>query len=266
MVAPFGGTRGGSGRFPYERRRRAAPPFRPALAMSRRASARSLGLFRSFVSPFAVRVWFTVAAAIRSAVPSVRPRSLRFSLMCSYWRSRLSVQASCGMARTSLALRLQGACALGAEPLGWQGFELGDVVHHDVRRNAVRRVVGVVPLTDVDRGHPPVEAGLRRREERRLVVDVRVMPLRKARRDVVEVRLLVVVDEVVPARRLSEPRALDLQWLVHRVSVGQDDDRTDRPQARDDLERPGKEELRERRLIDEPFRLADQPVVARLLT
>src|SRR2546430_2361161 len=115
MVAPFGGTRGGSGRFPYERRRRAAPPFRPAFAMSRRASARSLGLFRSFVSPFAVRVWFTVAAAIRSAVPSVRPRSLRFSLMCSYWRSRLSVQASCGMACTSLAPRLQGACSLGAD-------------------------------------------------------------------------------------------------------------------------------------------------------
>ena len=92
------------------------------------------------------------------------------------------------------------------------------------------------------------------------------MPLRKARRDVVEVRLLVVVDEDVPARCLRDPRALDLQRLVDRVSVGQNDDRPDRPQARDDLERPGKEELRERRVIDEPLRLADQPVVARLLT
>jgi hypothetical protein len=46
--------------------------------------ARSVALFGSFVSPFAVRVRFTVAAAIRSAVSSDLPRLFSFDLMCSY--------------------------------------------------------------------------------------------------------------------------------------------------------------------------------------
>src|SRR5438552_10749629 len=81
----------------------AVPPrlFVPARALAldaaRCARARSAGDFGSFVSPFAVRVRFTVAAAIRSAVSSGRPRSFSSSLMCSYWRSRLSLQACLGM-------------------------------------------------------------------------------------------------------------------------------------------------------------------------
>src|SRR5438093_2151552 len=51
----------------------------------------------SFVSPCSDRVLFTVAAAMRSAVPSERPRSFSPSLMCSYCRSRFGDHEFCGM-------------------------------------------------------------------------------------------------------------------------------------------------------------------------
>src|SRR5437899_7365123 len=81
----------------------AVPPrlFVPARALAldaaRWARARSAGDFGSFVSPFAVRVRFTVAAAIRSAVASDRPLFFSSSLMCLYWRSRFGLHASCGI-------------------------------------------------------------------------------------------------------------------------------------------------------------------------
>src|SRR5688572_585274 len=59
--------------------------------MSDFARLRSVALFFSFVSPFAVRVWFVVAAAMRLAVPSLRPFRFRLVLMCSYWRSRFAL-------------------------------------------------------------------------------------------------------------------------------------------------------------------------------
>jgi hypothetical protein len=64
------------------RRRR---EFRELVALIDRCAARRFDAgWGSFVSPFAVRVLFTVAAAIRSAVSSERPRSFSFALMCSY--------------------------------------------------------------------------------------------------------------------------------------------------------------------------------------
>src|SRR5437867_2856154 len=51
----------------------------------------------SFVSPCSDRVLFTVAAAMRSAVPSERPRSFSPSLMCSYCRSRFGDHECWGM-------------------------------------------------------------------------------------------------------------------------------------------------------------------------
>src|SRR5690242_3906395 len=48
-------------------------------------------------SPERARSLFTVRAAISSAVSSSSPRSSALSLMCSYWRSRLALQARCGM-------------------------------------------------------------------------------------------------------------------------------------------------------------------------
>src|SRR5688572_7423915 len=59
--------------------------------MSDFARLRSVALFFSLVSPFAVRVWFVVAAAMRLAVPSLRPLRFRLVLMCSYWRSRFAL-------------------------------------------------------------------------------------------------------------------------------------------------------------------------------
>src|SRR2546421_4764062 len=52
----------------------------------------------SRASPCRARSLLTVRAAISSAVSSLRPRSSRPSLMCSYWRSRLALHRFCGMA------------------------------------------------------------------------------------------------------------------------------------------------------------------------
>jgi len=48
-------------------------------------------------SPLRARSLLTVAAAMRSAIASSSPRCSRLSLMCSYWRSRLSVHFAFGM-------------------------------------------------------------------------------------------------------------------------------------------------------------------------
>src|SRR3954452_18636536 len=55
-----------------------------------------------FASPARARSLFTVRAAISSAVSSSSPRSSRPSLMWSYWRSRLLLQACCGIGLASL--------------------------------------------------------------------------------------------------------------------------------------------------------------------
>src|SRR5665811_2175260 len=61
----------------------------------------------SSASPARARSLLTVRAAISSAVSSSSPRSTRPSLMWSYWRSRLSLHARCGM--PSPLLRSPGA-------------------------------------------------------------------------------------------------------------------------------------------------------------
>src|SRR5687767_11529722 len=48
----------------------------------------------SFASPARARSLFTIRAAISSALSSDDPRSSKLSLMCSYCRSRLALQAS----------------------------------------------------------------------------------------------------------------------------------------------------------------------------
>src|SRR5438552_326072 len=51
----------------------------------------------SVASPFRARSLLTVRAAISFALRFGVPRPSRLSSMCSYWRSRLALQASCGM-------------------------------------------------------------------------------------------------------------------------------------------------------------------------
>jgi len=73
----------------YERAR-ARPPLRPAAARLRRVElpreSRELrrDLLPPFVSPLRRRVLFTVAAAIRFAVPALRPRRFALDLIFSY--------------------------------------------------------------------------------------------------------------------------------------------------------------------------------------
>ena len=57
----------------------------------------------SSASPCRARSLLTVRAAISSATLSLRPRSSRPSLMCSYWRSRFLLQACCGFFCSCLA-------------------------------------------------------------------------------------------------------------------------------------------------------------------
>src|SRR6059058_5474123 len=56
----------------------------------------------SLASPERARSLFTVRAAISSATSSPRPRSSRPSLMCSYWRSRLSFHVCWGIVASDL--------------------------------------------------------------------------------------------------------------------------------------------------------------------
>jgi hypothetical protein len=67
------------------------PPLRPAAARFRRVELRRderelrwRDLLPPLVSPLRRRVLFTVAAAIRFAVPALRPRRFALDLMCSY--------------------------------------------------------------------------------------------------------------------------------------------------------------------------------------
>src|SRR3954462_2425316 len=60
----------------------------------------------SLASPERARSLFTVRAAISSATSSPRPRSSRPSLMCSYWRSRLSFHACWGIVASALCSAL----------------------------------------------------------------------------------------------------------------------------------------------------------------
>ena len=74
----------------YERAR-ARPPLRPAAVRLRRVELRReprelrrRDLLPPFVSPLRRRVLFTVAAAIRFAVPALRPRRFALDLIFSY--------------------------------------------------------------------------------------------------------------------------------------------------------------------------------------
>jgi len=55
-----------------------------------------------FASPARARSLFTVRAAISSARSSLRPRSFRPSLMCSYCRSRFALHTCCGILTSSI--------------------------------------------------------------------------------------------------------------------------------------------------------------------
>src|SRR4029079_1561192 len=72
-----------------------SPPRRPE-----EMSSVDVRLFWS-ASPERARSLLTVRAAISFAVSSSRPRSSRPSLTCSYWRSRLSFHACCGIVGSS---------------------------------------------------------------------------------------------------------------------------------------------------------------------
>src|SRR5437868_1007214 len=79
----------------------ARPPLRPARLFCARDPPRLLlrvpvlrrERLLPLVSPFFRRVLFTGAAAIRFAVPLLRPRFFAELLMCSYCLSRLLLQA-----------------------------------------------------------------------------------------------------------------------------------------------------------------------------
>src|SRR5438874_494963 len=205
--------------------------------MSRFARARSLGGFASFVSPFAVRVWFTVAAAIRSAVSSGRPRFSRFDLMWSYCRSRLSLQACCGMAVTSSTRACKRRARSPAEAFCVDTNEIGDSVDGQVRRRSRLRFRRVVALTDVDRRGPRSEAGLRAGKQGCLVVDMDVVACRKTALHFGQVVLLVFVDQNVAARGEQQTRAGDLRRLIDAVAIRQDRDVTESPELFDDRHR-----------------------------
>src|SRR2546428_4395068 len=157
--------------------------------MSLRACARSAGDFGSFVSPLAVRVWFTVAAAMRSAVSSDRPRSFSLSLTCSYCRSRLGLQACLGIDAPPDHRRgepphppryEQVACALRNETVGGQIGEVADALDDDVGRGAVGRLAGVVALEDVNGRHAAVAPARPLGPGHRLLVEHRAMARRGA--------------------------------------------------------------------------------------
>src|SRR5438874_12070397 len=84
LVRPFG-------RLVPERR----PPRRPDDRSDRDVREDSLA------SPLRARSLLTVRAAISLARLVEAPRSFALSLTCSYWRSRLSLHACCGMGARS---------------------------------------------------------------------------------------------------------------------------------------------------------------------
>src|SRR2546423_6345848 len=209
--------------------------------MSRFARARSLGGFASFVSPFAVRVWFTVAAAIRSAVSSGRPRFLRFDLMWSYCRSRLSVQAACGIRVTSRSRACKRRARTARETPGVGGKEVPDSFGRDVRRRSGRWLRRVVALADVDRRRQRPETVLGAGKERGTVVDVRVVASGKAPLDLQKVILLVVINQHVAPRRQEQSGPRDLRRLKDAVPIRQDGDVAESPEPRHDLDRAWKQ-------------------------
>src|SRR6266513_2598764 len=90
-------------------------------------------------SPARARSLLTVRAAISSAVSSFSPRSRRPSLMWSYWRSRLSLQASCGMGASPFVLGTvdaNGAVAVHSRRLGDQPL-LSSYAHFDQSGNGL---------------------------------------------------------------------------------------------------------------------------------
>src|SRR5690242_16829753 len=100
----------------------------------------------SLASPARARSLLTVRAAISSDLSSPTPRSRKPSLMCSYWRSRLGLQALCGM-HSNLRRGLAGL-QLGlliAEPAP----EPVDQADHQDRRDRQRDAQRAQPAADV---------------------------------------------------------------------------------------------------------------------
>src|SRR6185369_7573880 len=89
---------GAGKRFRYRDRRDARPPLRAAarrfweVDRDERLPVRLRDRLLPLVSPFFRRVLLTVAAAMRFAVPALRPRLLADRLMCWYCLSRLLLQ------------------------------------------------------------------------------------------------------------------------------------------------------------------------------
>src|SRR5713226_10298066 len=100
-------------------------------------------LLPPFVSPLRRRVLFTVAAAIRFAVPLLRPRLFALRLTCAYWRSRLLLQ--------ELGIRL-----LRASP-GRQGRK----ARHCLAVRHLRRSRPAQPARWRGAGRPPRRAAVR---------------------------------------------------------------------------------------------------------
>src|SRR6266851_646381 len=117
--------------------------------------------------------------------------------MWSYWRSRLSLQACCGIAVTSWNRTCKRHARSNAESFRVEAEKIGDAVDRHVWWGSGLGFRCVMALTYVDRRRPRSETFLGEGKERRLVIDVNVMIRRKAALDLGEVILLVLVDEDV---------------------------------------------------------------------
>src|SRR2546428_9647393 len=165
-------------------------------------------------------------------------------------------QRARGVGSSRLAKRAQVACALRVEPCRRDGQELVDPFQDDVGRGTGRRIARVVALPDMHGRRAPIEPGLRRREERGLVVDVNVPIGREAARDLGEVVLLVLVHEDVRAGRQEQTRPSDLHRLVDTVAVREDHRLPERPEPFDHRERARVEETLERNAENRPLNVA----------
>src|SRR5256885_3381144 len=157
--------------------------------------------------------------------------------MWSYWRSRLSLQACCGIAVTSRTGACKRRARSAAELSRVERQKIGDAVDLNVRRRSGLWFGGVVTLTDVDRGRPRSEPRLGSGKERGLVVNVDVVARREAALDLGQVILLVFVDENVAARGEEQSGARDLGRLIDAVAVRDDRDFSERPEPRDHVDR-----------------------------
>src|SRR5690349_15584373 len=128
-------------------------PPRLDAGMSRRDCA-----LACFASPCWARSLLTVRAAISSATFSLLPRDFTLSLMCSYWRSRLPLQAL-GMSFSSM-LALGLGLGLGLGPAGSGAIRFGrgrDVAERHGHVDLVVRVLGC-DVSEADDADQPLVA------------------------------------------------------------------------------------------------------------